>query len=264
MTKLVFFKEWGDPWHRTDDTGFNKTGYVTETGMVIYPRRSRIARTTIEAVKEKSHRLVDLSNHPCATQIEAVFINNVINTALYVTAMEQIGHPRARFWDNPVKIPILSPISAEEHEARWSKMLRILKKGDGIFTVDTKSIASRLITHLDQGTWSHVGQYVGNGKIVEAMTAGVVERSIEEYHHHRYRLGVYRLPDASTEQIESIIAAMRSRIGDRYSYRKVLLLGIRLALGIWPSLEQGASLLARHATPNRIITVAGYDLTEVV
>ena len=142
------------------------------------------------------------------------------------------------------------------------KICRCVAEGDAIVTFDTKSIVSRIITHLDQGTWSHVGQYVGNGKIVEAITPGVVERSIEDYHHYRYRLGVYRVPGASAEQIDSMIARLRSRIGDRYSYRKVLLLGIRLSLGIWPSL--GASLLARHATASRIITIAGLDLVEIV
>jgi hypothetical protein len=264
MTKVVVFKERGDPWHRTDASGFNKTGYVTENGIVIYPRRSRIARTTMEAVSKRPHRLVDLSTHPRATQIEVFFSNNVINTALYVKAMEQMGDPHSPFWDNPVKIPVLSPISPEEHEIRWRKFVGALQRGDGIFTFDTKSIVSRLITHLDQGAWSHSGTYVGDGKIVEAITSGVVERSIGAYHHHRYRLGVYRFPDASSEQINSLIALLRSNIGDGYSYRKVLILGLRLALGIWPSLNPESSLVARHATPNRVIPIMGYDLIEIV
>jgi hypothetical protein len=131
MTKVVFFKEWGDPWHKTDDTGFNKTGYVTKSGIVIYPRRSRIARTTIEAVRKKLHRLVDLSTHPRAFQIEGIFTNNVINTALYVTAMQRMSDPHSRFWDNPVKIPVLSPISPEEHEIRWRKFVGALQRGMG-------------------------------------------------------------------------------------------------------------------------------------
>jgi hypothetical protein len=264
MTKVIFFKEWGDPWHKTDASGFNKTGYVTKDGIVIYPRRSRIARTTIKVISKRPHRLADLSSHPRATQIEAFFTNNVINTALYVTAMQQMGDPHSRFWDNPVKIPVLSPISPEEHEIRWRKFVGALQRGDGIFTFDTKSTVSRLITHLDQGAWSHCGTYVGDGKIVEAITSGVVERSIEAYHHYRYRLGVYRFPGASPEQINSLIALLRSNIGDGYSYRKVLILGLRLALGIWPSLNPESSLVARHATPNRVIPIMGYDLIEIV
>jgi cell wall-associated NlpC family hydrolase len=258
MTAVVVFKGWGNPWHPTDASGFSKTGYVTNNGIVIYPRRSRIARTSIEAVTRRHHRLIDISNHPRATQIEVLFTNNVINNSLYVAAIQQIGNPNSPFWNNPIKIPILSPISPEEHEARWARSLGALQKGDGIFTFDTKSIGSWLIAYLDQGTWSHVGMYVGNGQIVEAITLGVVERSIESYHDTRYRLGVYRLPGASPERIDSLVAFNHSTVGDRYSYRKALTLGIRLALGIWPSAG------ARHTTPNMAITRAGYDLIEIV
>jgi hypothetical protein len=131
-------------------------------------------------------------------------------------------------------------------------------------TFDTKSIVSRIITHLDEGAWSHLGTYVGNGRIAEAITLGVVERSIEAYHDARFRLGIYRLPGASPQQIDSMIAFFRSRVGDRYAYRKVLLLGIRLALGIWPSSNPQSPLVERHATVNRVIAVAGGDLVEIV
>jgi hypothetical protein len=257
MPTLVLFKKWGDPWHRTDETGFNKTGFVTENGIVIYPRRSRIARMSIEAVRKKPHRLLQI-DHPRAEQIETFFTSNVMNTHLYVKGMQQIADANSPFWNNPVKLPILTPINPAEHEARWSRIPGILQKGDGIFTLDTKSIASRLISYLDQGTWSHVGTYVGNGQIVEANTLGVVERSIEAYHDTRYRLGVYRLPGASPEQIVSLVAFNRSHVGDRYSYRKAFTLGIRLALGLWPSSG------ARHTTPNMLITKAGYDLIGIV
>ena len=264
MTAVVVFKGRGDPWHPTDASGFSKTGYVTNSGIVIYPRRSRIAVTSIEAVTRRHHRLIDISTHPRAAQIEALFTNNVINNTLYVAAMQQIGNPNSPFWNNPIKIPILSPISPEEHESRWRTFVDALQKGDGIFTFDTKSIVSRIIMHLDQGAWSHCGTYVGNGRIVEAITLGVVERSIDAYHDTRYRLGIYRLPGASPQQIDSLIAFCHSTVGDRYSYRKVLLLGIRLVLGIWPSSKPQSSLLARYATANRLITIAGYELVEIV
>jgi hypothetical protein len=258
MTAIVFFKSRGDPWHRTDESGFSKTGYVTNDGIVIHPRRSRIARTSIEVIRRRRHRLIDISNHPRATEIEDLFTNNIINTTLYVAAIQQIGDPNSPFWNHPIKIPILSPISPEEHEARWTRGIRTLQKGDGIFTFDTKSTASRFIAYLDQGTWSHVGTYVGDGKISEAITSGVVQRSIEAYHNSRYRLGLYRFLHATPEQIEAFLAAERSKVDDRYSYRKALTLGIRLALGIWPSGR------ARHTTPNMLITRAGYDLIEIV
>src|ERR1700728_2536329 len=121
MPTLVLFRERGDPWHRTDETGFNKTGFVTDKGIVIYPHRSRIARNSIETIQKKPHRLLQI-DHSRAEQIETFFTSNVLNTYLYVKAMQQIADQNSPFWDSPVKLPILSPIDSEEHEGRWSKV----------------------------------------------------------------------------------------------------------------------------------------------
>jgi hypothetical protein len=257
MTTTVLFREF-DPWHPTDMTGFNKTGYVTESGVVIYPRRSRIARKSVDAIMKLPHRLLRMPHHPRAEQIEKFFTNNIINTTMYVMAIERIGQPASPFWDNPIKLPILNPITPAEHEKRWSLLLNLLQRGDAIFTVDTKSITSRVITYLDQGVWSHVGTYTGEGRICEAITSGVTERSIEAYHHPRYRLGIYRL-DGSEEQIDQMIEALRSQIGKPYAFKKVLRLGIRMALGIWPNPNERYQI-----TGNRWIPIAGLRLIEII
>jgi Permuted papain-like amidase enzyme, YaeF/YiiX, C92 family len=127
-----------------------------------------------------------------------------------------------------------------------------------VFTLDTGGIGSRLITYLDQGTWSHVGSYVGEGRIIEAITSGVTERSIEAYHHPRYRLGIYRLP-GSPEQFDKMIEWSRSQLGKQYAFKKVLRLGIRMILGIWPD-----PIEPRQVTPNRAIAFWPFRLVEVV
>jgi hypothetical protein len=257
VTTTVLFKEF-DPWHPTDATGFNKTGYVTKSGVVIYPRRSRIARKSVDAIMRQPHRFVRMSAHSRAEQIEIFFTNNIINTAMYVMAMERIGQPTSGFWDNPIKLPILNPISRAEHDKRWNKVPKELQRGDAIFTVDTQSISSRLITYLDQGTWSHVGIYTGEGRISEAITSGVTERSIENYHDPRYRLGIYRA-GGSEEQLTKMIEALRSQIGKPYASKKVLRLGVRMLLGIWPNPNERYQI-----TPNRLIPIAGFRLVEVI
>jgi hypothetical protein len=192
--------------------GFNGTGYVTNSGVVIHPRRSRIARSSIEAITRKKHRLFDISKHPRAAEIETLFTKNVINNTLYVATILEIADANSAFWDHPIKIPILSPISAEEHEARWVESNRVIRKGDLIFTLDTKSVVSRVITYFDQGAWSHTAMYVGDGRIIEAIGEGVVERSIEAYHDPRYRLGVYRSYIGRPERIDAAISLMRSTV----------------------------------------------------
>jgi hypothetical protein len=169
-----------------------------------------------------------------------------------------IGQPASPFWDRPIKLPILTPITPAEHETRWNTLLNTLERGDSVFTLDTKSIASRLITYLDQGTWSHVGTYSGEGLIIEAITSGVTERSIEAYHHPRYRLGVYRL-GGSTEQIDKMIKWHRSQLGKPYAFKKVLRLGIRMILGMWPD-----PIETMQVTPNRAIAIWPFQLVEVI
>jgi hypothetical protein len=256
VTRLILFRGGFDPWHPPDETGFSKWGYVTATEMVIHPRRSRIARAPLNQIVKRPHRFMIL-NHPQSSQIEEFFTSNVINNKLYVRALLEMGNANSTFWNNPIKLPVLTPITPEEHEARWNRMVGLLQKGDGIFTFDTSSCISRVITHLDQGTWSHVATHSGDGQICEAITAGVVERSIEAYHDCRYRLGVYRPLRASPEHIDAMIAALRSQLGKRYNYRGVLRLGMKLALGIWPQDR-------RDATPNIHIAMFEYDLVALV
>ena len=258
MTRLIIYRGPSDPWHRRDTTGFNNTGYITADDMVIHPRRSRIGMTPLARIEKGPHQLIQLPNLPHAPQIETFFTNNVINNTLYVMALQQIANANSPFWRSPIKTPILTPISAEEHERRWTKMKSVLRRGDGIFTVDTGSVVSRIVTYLDQGTWSHVGTYSGNGQIQEAITSGVMERSIEAYHHCRYRLGAYRLPGVTESQIDTMISFSRTQIGESYGYRDAITLGLRLALGMWPTAG------VAHTTPNMLIAMAGYELLELI
>lgn len=56
-----------------------------------------------------------------------------------------------------------------------------IRTGDLLFTFDTESLTSKLISFFDRGPWSHCGMCSGEGTIIEATTAGVVERPIEVY-----------------------------------------------------------------------------------
>jgi hypothetical protein len=258
MTRLILYRGGFDPWHRPDETGFSNTGYITSGNIVVHPRRSRIAKTPLDNFVRRRHEVIELPNMPHAEQIETFFTTNVINNALYVMALNQMANANSPFWISPIKLPMLEPISPQEHERRWEEMKSVLQKGDGIFTIDTASISSRIITYLDQGTWSHVATYSGNGQIIEAATSGVMERSIEAYHHPRYRLGAYRLLGATAEQIDTTIAFARTQIGGGYNYRGALRLGLRLAFGIWPTAG------AAHTTPNILVALAGYQLLNIV
>jgi hypothetical protein len=133
-----------------------------------------------------------------------------------------------------------------------------IRRGDFIFTLDSKSATSRIIAYLDQGTWSHTGFYCGNGLISEAIFPRVVERSIEAYHHPRYRIGVYRQPSSTSLNAERMASFNRSQLGKRYNVLGALALGVRLSFGIWSSGKPA------HTTPNILITRAGLELVALI
>jgi len=100
---------------------------------------------------------------------------------------------------------------------------------------DTESIVSRVIAAIDGGVWSHVADYIGNGRIIEATVRGVVDRSVNAYRCLRYRIGLYRVRDAETdpnrfEKAAKYVSFARSQLGKRYGFGKALRLGIMRAL----------------------------------
>jgi uncharacterized protein YycO len=147
----------------------------------------------------------------------------------------------------------LQPIAVDEFETRWQAMLSVLQRGDLVFTVDTVSAASRLITYLDQGTWSHVCCYTGSDHIHEAITGGVVERHIDAYHDLRYRLGIYRT-DEARDDIDARIGFLRAQVGKPYAFKKVLVLGVRMLLGLPPG----------EVTPNMMPPMLRIRLVHIV
>jgi hypothetical protein len=96
MPTTILFKEF-DPWHPADQTGFNKVGYVTEDEMVIYPRRSRIAKKSLDAIRRRPHRIIPLVGHPRANEIEIFFTRNIINRTMFSVGIQMIGQPTSHF-----------------------------------------------------------------------------------------------------------------------------------------------------------------------
>jgi hypothetical protein len=198
---------------------------------VLHPRRTRMAKTWLERITRKCHQILDLSAHPRAEQITMFFERNIPNRSLFHSGVSALAEDNLSFWDVPVRLPILDTIGPAVHEERWLQLKSKLQPGDLIATLDARSFISRMIAYVDQGTWSHVGKYSGSGTVLEAISAGVVERPIDVYHDIRYRIGVYRHA-ATADQLAQLIAFFRSQVGKPYNYRGVTRLGVRKTLGI--------------------------------
>jgi hypothetical protein len=219
MSALVTFRDFDlrfdlwtrPPWYRVDWGKHNKMGYVTKTGMVTYPHGCGLSKTHIEVLKKRDHQLLPLPFVPEQENVDRFFIENRENADLFFQGMLAILSRRFSIFANPIKLPLLKPLSTTEYENRWQQFVELLQPADLILTLDTQSTLSKVIAAADHGVWSHVAGYVGGGQIIEAIAAGVVERSIDVYHTGFHRLGLYR--PVGPGDVSKYISASRSQVG---------------------------------------------------
>jgi hypothetical protein len=198
--------------------------------------------------------------HPDGDNIEIFYTQNVPNRTLFYHGINAFRDKEkyARYFDSPIKLPVLDPISPEEFERRWKQLLSLLRPGDLIQLIDTGSFVSRMIARFDQGSWSHAATYIGNGHVVEAIPiGGVVVRPIGVYQSPRYRVGLYRpRPDYTPEDTAKLIAFCLSTVGGRYSYRQAVALALRKLLGL--------KLVLPQVSPNDAVVMTNFPLIFVV
>ncbi|HTO66851.1 MAG TPA: hypothetical protein VMM15_37010, partial [Bradyrhizobium sp.] len=197
MPALMMFRDW-DLWYKPPRYSvgwceYNKTGYVSDAGWVVYPFWRSLRKAPFEAIRKRKHTLVPLSFMTNLESIEAFFSQNRANASLFFQGLNALAKHDDTFFEPPVRLPILQPISREEFERSWEQLLLLVRPTDQIMVIDTNSFISRAIAAVDQGVWSHVAGYVGNGNIIEAGLSGVVERPLTVYRSQRYRIGLYRV-----------------------------------------------------------------------
>lgn len=222
---LVTFLD-NDRTHKTVATGFNKIGYVTKDDVVIYPKRRRIVETNLSKIKALPHRYPLLPDDLDKEKLEQFFTLNHRDFDLFFVGINSIVNREFQYFFNPIKLPILDRIDKDEHKKRWDSLAASIKKCDVLFTLDTKSLASRLISYVDNGPWSHTAMCSGEGTVIEAITSGVCERPVQIYQDLRYRVGLYRtIGEIPTP--DHTIEFHRSQVGKRYSYKKAFIAGVQ-------------------------------------
>lgn len=234
MIRLCMFRDC-DPWHPPDSTGRNKIGLISTKDVVIYPLRSRVVRRPLAAVL--NHRGIQLFERPTpAPDLEErvdVFIEqNVPNAVLLQNATKALlSGGDESFFEHPIRLPILAPISEDERQRKWVELTNKIQDGDLVQVFDSESAISRLIAKFDGGTWSHSAGYIGHGEVVEALTSGVTVRSLETYNDTKYRMGLYRIPGVTPEQAEAMRLLGLLQLGKPYAWRKVMRLALRKLIG---------------------------------
>jgi cell wall-associated NlpC family hydrolase len=82
--------------------------------------------------------------------------------------------------------------SDEEYKYAWNRVIPKMSKGDLISTFNSNSMISKIIAKIDKGSWSHSAIYIGDYKIAEAISRGVVRRDINVYKSRNIHIGIYR------------------------------------------------------------------------
>lgn len=258
MGKACCFRD-HDLWHKPDDTGMNKVGYITSRDTMIYQLRWHFVEVSVSRLRRKR---VDVFELRCSeerkAQIEAFFTMNVLNPdpELMERGLRALVQGPHDLFDNPLRLPKLSPITKAEHEKRWNELPQVLVAGDCIQIFDERSVISKAIAAVDHGSWSHTSIYTGDQTVTEAITSGVSERPITVYKAPGIRLGVYRNPSMTAESARRIVAFNRAQLGKPYAWWKVLMLGLELLFHI--------NRRTRKPTPNDIIALSDLELIFLI
>lgn len=225
---LITFTD-NDRSQKIDDSGFNKIGYVSQSRLVIYPRRHRLVREYLSIVEKLPHKCFPVPESLGVENVERFFTENFQALDLFNLGLSSILRNDIAYFARPLKLPRLSPIDDQIRNDRWVSMVPLITKGDLLFTFDTKSLLSRLISKVDRGPWSHSALCTGEGTIIEAITTGVCERTLDVYAASHYRTGLYRLRCGLPNE-KDLLEFSRSKLVEPYSYRKAVIAGIQKLL----------------------------------
>jgi len=75
------------------------------------------------------------------------------------------------------------------------------------------------------GYWSHVATSIGNGKIIHAISEGVVEEDLSNYFDNKSYLSIITPPDLDEIKKEKMLTFLKSIVGSKYAWGKALWLG---------------------------------------
>jgi hypothetical protein len=216
---LIMFRD-RDPWHRVDDTGFNKVGYISQSGSVFHlqgPRRFTSSHGG--KIEAGPHAYLVLPQQLELTRVDAYFSKNFPDRDLFRLGINALMKPDAKCFDHPVKLPIVDQIDEAERRRRCEQLIGKASCGDLLLTTDLSSPVSRFIAWMTNGPWSHAAICIGEGDLVEATTKGVVQRPLHIYDRPGIRLGLYRSPLKTDDTLEALKLRARRELGKGYDYK---------------------------------------------
>lgn len=236
-------------------TGCNHIGIILQDDSVVFCRRRRATSLSVSKLRLSTPRMHLLKPKDAAVRNSILRYFNLHrnNPRLLELGFISLSSPTLKVLDSVEIMPnVREPLSAQEHERAWQRVTSRLEPMDFIFTYDTTSFVSRIIAWIDSGSWSHVGVYVGDGQIVEAISSGVIRRSLDVYRTSKIRLGVYRVVSVNEEGKQKAIFWYNQQVGKPYNYAGVIRLAFRKVVDRYLSIRWSIRS-PRDLSPNDMI-----------
>lgn len=216
-----------------DETGYNQIGVVVSTSTLICKRGNKVVRLSSIDSENKKYDVYHPESEQLTSNVVEYFNSNLVSVPIFdlgIAALLNKSSPE--LFDSPIIMPDFEKLPCIDFERKWNSIEANAEEGDMVFTYNQSNFVSRLIAKLDNGSWSHVGVYIGNGYICEAVTSGVTKRAITTYKNSNIRIGLYRHKNMTPERADNISNMCLSQLGCSYNYWGAIKLGLKKILKI--------------------------------
>lgn len=210
--------------------GVRDFGFRLPNGNVVHIKGRRIIESPYSEFSDRDPSGFPLNNIFDPEKIQIFFLENWRNYALFKSGVSAIIRSDVEYFTQPIKLPILRPIDDEMHLERWRSLEQQIQKGDLLCTFDCESNMSKMISWVTSGPWSHVAACSGEGMVLEMITTGSCERSLEVYRQKKYRVGLYRLMVPNLD-FDKAFESARESLGQSYGYPAIILSLIETIIG---------------------------------
>lgn len=233
-TSNAFF-EWWEAYQPKLQKVESKTPFVPNNVAIVCPegfvseRHGKMVYSPTISLYDNDFRSQIMISHNCGSNLPKVDLFRLMSG--------RPNDPRA-FWAalfalifgnySFFEVPIL-PLGGRslENQLDYSEFVDQLVKNDIIASRNPKQFVSNFIANMDNGYWSHVAMYLGDGKVIEATPfSGVHEFNIEEYSSRDGIHSVYRPLDTKGKRLESDWTP--PYFGKSYNYWGAFKLGLNL------------------------------------
>jgi UDP-2,3-diacylglucosamine pyrophosphatase LpxH len=123
----------------------------------------------------------------------------------------------------------LDIVKSTVREKDFSKLKKIMSRGDVVLTRNTENKFSQLIASVSGSPYSHALLYVGNNQVIESTIGkydGVQVSLLDKYLDGSHELAILSWKD--TGKIDGIIKAFYAQMGMKYSYMQLVVDGLYL------------------------------------